>query len=223
MGTIEDRLHALSTTPAPAPPALDDLRGRSRARRRHRASAVAGTLAALVALAVLAWSTVADTDGSPNVVAGPTADQRAGDVCEGVTFTPPPGPGGSGPVDDPVLLACQALQYYGNDEPPEAVRLGPVDTATFLDWQRQHTGGGGPVNGPVLPDTVTVLLVRTSGGELWSPRTPASSSAELRGDTVYVVFTEGLSPGAVSSNGTGTWSEIVASPWAQELEEIDVG
>jgi hypothetical protein len=222
MRTIEDRLHALSTTAAPAPPALDDLRARSRVRRRHRASAAAGALAALVALVVLAWSALAGTDGSPDVVAGPTADQRASDACEGVTFTPPPGPGGSGPVDDPRLLACQALQYYGNDEPPAAVRLGRVDTATFLDWQRQHTGGG-PVDGPALPDTVTVLLVRSSGGELRAPRSPASSSAQLGGDTVYIVFTEGSPPGGVSSNGTGTWSEIVVRPWAQELEEIELG
>jgi hypothetical protein len=220
MRTVEDRLHDLSTTPAPTPPALEDLRARARVRRRHRTSTAAGVLAVLVALAVLAWSTLAGTDATTDVVAGPTADEPTSDPLDRARL----------PLDDPVRLAYQALQYYGNDEPPAAVRLGRVDTSTFRDWQRQHTGG----SGPAWPDTVTVLLVRTSGGGLSAPRPPAGSSGQLRGDTVYVVFTEGPSPDVTGSgtgtwsemiagSGTGTWPEIVASSWADELEEIEVG
>jgi hypothetical protein len=224
MGTFEDRLHALSTTPAPAPPALEDLRTRTRRRRRHRASAAVGALAGLVALAVLAWSTLAGTDGTPNVVAGPNADEATSDPCEGATLTAPSGPqDASVATDDPVQLACMALQEYGNDEPPAAVRIGQVDTATFQDWQRERTGAVGPVNGPALPDTLTVLLVRASDGELWAPHPRSDSPGQLRGDTVYVVFAEELSPRGVRSTGTGTWSEIIASPWTQQLDEIEIG
>jgi hypothetical protein len=222
MRTVEDRLRALSTTPAPAPPALEDLRTRARRRRRHRVSTTAGGLAVLVASAVLAWSMLAGTEGAPHVVAGPTADEPTSDPCEGVALTSPSGqPDARVATDDPVRLACLALQEYGNDEPPAAVRIGEVDTATFQDWQRQRTGAIGSVNGPALPDTVTVLLVRASEGELWAPH-PAGSG-QLRGDTVYVVFADGLSPTGFHSAGTGTWSEIVASPWAQDLEEIEIG
>ena len=224
MRTVEDRLHALSTNPAPAPPALEDLRTRARRRRRHRVSTAAGGLAVLVASAVLAWSTLAGTDGAPNVVAGPTADEPTSDPCDGVTLTSPSGQqDASVATDDPVRLACLALQEYGNDEPPAAVRIGEAETATFQDWQRQRTGAIGSVNGPGLPDTVTVLLVRASDGELWAPHPPAGSPGQLRGDTVYVLFAEELSPQGVRSTGTGTWSEIVASPWAQDLEEIEIG
>lgn len=225
MQTIDDRLHGLSTTPAPAPPALDDLRLRARARRRHRAlTAAAGGCAVAVAVAGLAWSTLAGTDSTPDVVAGPTADEATGDPCEGTTLTSLPDPQDTNiPLDDPVKLACQALQYYGNTEPPAAVRLGPVDTETFQTWQRQHTGGIGPLNSAALPDTVIVLVVRASDGGLWAPRTPAGSSGQLRGDTLYIVFTEGVSPEDLDRSGTSTWSEILASPWARELEQIEVG
>jgi hypothetical protein len=223
MRTVEDRLHDLSTMPAPAPPTLDDLRSRARRRRRHRASNAAGALAVLVALAGLAWATRAGTDGAPNVVAGPTAEEPTSDPCEAVAPTSPPGPAdASVATDDPVWLACLALQEHGNDEPPAAVRIGEVNTRTFQDWQRQRTGALGPINGPALPDTVTVLLVRTSDGELWAPHPRPNSPGRLRGDTVYVVFAEELSPRGVRSTGTGTWSDIVASPWAQDLEEIEI-
>lgn len=217
MHTVDDRLHALSTpTPAPPPPALDDLRGRARARRRRRASTAAGALAAFVAVVVVAWSTVAGTDATRDVVAGPTADEPTGD------------PGNAderaiAPLDDPVDLAYEALQRFGNDGPPAAVRVGRVDTASFQAWQRQHTGGNRPANGQTVPDTLTVLLVRTSSGGLWAPHPPAGSSGQLRGDTVYVVFTEGLSPERAASSGTATWSEITATPWAQDLQDIEVG
>jgi hypothetical protein len=224
MRTVEDRLLALSTTPAPEPPVLDDLRTRARRRRRHRTSTAAGTLAMVVVVAVLAWSTHAGTGGAPDVVAGPTAEEPTSDPCETVTPTSPPGPDdASVTTDDPVRLACLALQEHGNGEPPAAVRIGEVDTATFQDWQRQHTGAVGPIDGPNLPDTVTVLLVRASDGELSAPHPRAGSPGQLRGDTIYVVFTEELSPEGVYSTGTGTWSEIVASPWAPALEEIEIG
>lgn len=224
MDTVEDRLHALSTTPAPAPPALEDLRTRTRRRRRHRASAAVGALAVVAALAVLAWSTLAGTDGTPDVFAGPNADEATSDACEGASLASPPGPRDAGvATDDPVQLACQALQEYGNDGPPAAVRIGEVDTATLQDWQRRRTGASGSVNGPGLPDTLIVLLVRASDGELRAPHPRAGSSGQLRGDTVYVVFAEELSPRGVRSTGTGTWSEIIASPWAQQLDEIEIG
>lgn len=224
MGTVEDRLHALSTTPAPAPPALEDLRTRNRRRRRHRGSAAVGALTVVVAVVALAWSTLAGTDGAPDVVAGPDADEATSDACEGATPTSPPGPQDArAAADDPVRLACLALQEYGNDEPPAAVRIGQVDTATFQDWQRRQTGAIGPVNGPGLPDTVIVLLVRASDGELQAPHPGPDSPAQLRGDTVYAVFTDELSPSGVHSTGTGTWSEIIAGPWAQQLDEIEIG
>ena len=224
MRTVEDRLHALSTTPAPGPPrpALDDLRGRARARRRRRASTAAGALAASVAVVVVAWSSVAGTDATHEVVAGPTADGPTGDRRD------PDGPGDAGeramaPLDDPVDLAHEALQRYGNDEPPAAVRVGSVDTASFRAWQREHTGAYGSANDQAIDGMLTVLLVRTSGGRLWAPHPRAGSSGQLSGDTVYVVFTDGRSTEGVGSSGTAAWSEITAAPWAQNLQEIDVG
>lgn len=222
MRTVEDRLHALSTAPAPAPPALGDLRTRVRTRRRHRAATAAGALAVLVALAVLARSTLAGTDGASDVVAGPAAEEPTSDPCEGVAPTSPGLTDASVATDDPVRLACLALQEYGNNEPPAAVRIGEVDTPTFQDWQRDRTEAIGPVNGPDLPDTVTVLLVRASDGELRAPHPRPGSPSQLRGDAVYAVFAEDLSPRGVRGTGTGTWSEIVASPWAQDLEEVEI-
>lgn len=227
MRTVEDRLHALSTAAVPGPPrpALDDLRGRVRARRRRRASTAAGALAASVAVVVVAWSSVAGTDAAHDVVAGPTADGSTRDRRD------PSGAGGAGEagdrviagLDDPVDLAHEALQRYGNDEPPAAVRVGSVDAASFRAWQREHTGGYGSANDQRGDGMLTVLLVRTSGGRLWAPHPRVGSSGQLSGDTVYVVFAEGLSPEGVGSTGTATWSEITATPWAQNLQQIDVG
>ena len=223
MRPVEERLHALSTIPVPAPPAVDDLRARARRRRRRRAATAAGATALLVALAALGWSSLAGTGGAPDVVARPTAEDAKRNPCEGVGSTAPPGVEDDGvAADDPVRLACRALQYYGNDEPPADVRIGEVDTRTIEDWQRQRTGGG-PVNGPGLPDTVTVLLVRASGGVLRAPSSPDGSDDRLSGDTIYVVFAGELSPVGVLSTGTANWSEIVASPWAPHLEEIEIG
>lgn len=225
MRTVEERLHALSTTPAPAPPALDDLRTRVRARRRRRVSTAAGAVAVLgaVAVAVLAWSTLAGSDVTPDLVAGPRSDEPGGNICDGMEVTSPPAPDADRVrPDDPVRLACMALAEYGNDGPPSAVRVGQVDTATFVDWQRERSGAVGPLNGPTPPDTVTVLLVRARDGELSAPHPRAGSSGRLRGDSVYVVFHGEAAPEAARSAGAGTWSELTAAPWAHDLEEIDV-
>lgn len=217
MRTVEDRLDALSTTPAPAPPrpALDDLHGRARARRRRRASTVAGALAASVAVVVVAWASVADTGATHDVVAGPTTDEPTGDPGDARERA-------IAPLDDPVGLAYEALQRYGNDEPPAAVLVGRVDTVSFQAWRRQHTGGYGSASDPAVHGLVTVLLVRTSGGELRVPHPRAGSSGQVSGDTVYVVFTDGLSPEGTGS-GTAEWSAVTATAWAQGLQEIDVG
>lgn len=226
MSSVEDRLHALSATPVPAPPALDDLRARSRQRqrRRHQVTLAAGIPAVLVALAVLTWSVLTDAGQGSDIATGPTAEGPSSNPCAGVASTAPTGPpNGSGRVDrpmDPMDLACEALQRFGNHEPPAAVRLGRVDSGAFQEWQRQHTGAIGSVTDPALPDTVTVLLVRISSGRLTAPHPRPGVSGELSGDTVYVLFTGDLSPEGASSMGTATWTEITTTPWAQDLEEL---
>lgn len=225
MPDLDDRLHTLSgQSPDVPPPTVAELRVRARSRRHRRTLAAATLLAMVVAGTAVTWAlTIGGSDGNDGstVVAGQEDDvgTSAPDPCDDV---PPVSSDSEGlPLDDPLALACLALDYYGNDEAPAEVRFGTVDLAAFDEWQRQQHDGGGPTGSIEPGTTATAILVRTSGGPLVAPHPPASASGDLAGDTIYAVIT-GDSLTAAINTGTATWSDLLDTPWTADLEELDL-